>query len=277
MCEVNRLSSKYRKRTMLGIYCIYHLDNSSQKVNSKNDEKLLFYVCKECLSFDFSPFGRPVIESPVLLYINRMPSTFTNKFDEIEHSRGMQKCLVCKLEERVGYDSCMISKSTEEPVYKIKPCVFKLFVKEGKRRNYVGFLCLHCNSVYFKHSFPFFNENSFEQSIIPFDKWNQINKRKEEAIKEYDIINLEKTNPSNKIPKQRLKTWSILQLNKAPEEKIIENVETLGRYRTGITREEIPQKYTLTLENLSLSKYKKAVKIFGSESQKNELISLGYF
>ena len=173
--------------------------------------------------------------------------------------------------------SCMISKSREEPVYKIKPCVFKLFVKEGKRRNYIGFLCLHCNSVYFKHSFPFFNENSFKQSIIPFDIWKEIKRRKEEAIKEYDIINLEKTNPSNKILKQRLKTWSILQLNDPPSNKIIMEFETLGKYPTGIPREEISQKYTLTLENLSLSKYKKAVKIFGTESQKNELISLGYF
>ncbi len=274
MCEVNRLSSKHRKRTMLGIYCLTHSDNSSKKENSQV-EKLLFYVCKECLLFDFSPFGKPVYESVTHLHINRMPSKFTSKFNEIENSRGIQKCLFCGLKERVGCDYRRIDESTEEPDYKIKPCVFKLFVKEGKRRNYVGFLCLQCNSVYFKHNFQFFTKNSFKQSRRPFDIWVEIAKKKRKAITEYKTVSLEETNDSNRIDKQRLKTWNALKLNQPPSNETIE-FDALGMHYTGGMREEIPQRHTLTLENLTLSKYKEAVKRFGTEQQKNELIRLGY-
>jgi hypothetical protein len=46
-----------------------------------------------------------------------------------------------------------LSTNVSEPVYILKNCVFKIFIRGMPRRQYIGFLCTNCKAIYYSPDF----------------------------------------------------------------------------------------------------------------------------
>lgn len=302
-CEANQLSSKkWHKRTLLPIKCLAS-SNSRQK-----SEKLLYYICSECSYYNCDSFGKPVTNLPLNLQTYVIPDHIIEDFEKMVKSRGPQKCLFCKLGEIIDADNEYVEKeeinrlenqlkeehsldikkefeerlgrlkSTRIPIYKIKESVYKLFIKgKPKRRDYVGFLCLNCNAIFYDPGFNYVKWPRTEiRKINPTAPWSKLfNKKMWNELKYHRLKKLE-TNTNNMVEKQELETWHNLEIESPPSPHDIE-IKYLGPVDTGgIPSEPRTDRVTITLENLTIRKAIEAIRKFGSEELKEEFMRLGY-
>lgn len=273
-CETNQLTSKlWHNRTLLPIKCLTYPNKKQEP------EKLIFYICSKCSYYDFENFGRPLTNVPLNLQTFLIPESKLTLFYEIIDSRGQQDCPFCELNELVDYDEKYIDKSkkTSKPVFKIKPSVYKLFIKgdstkNESRRNYIGFLCLNCSAICYDPNFKKVKWSISEvRHINPLRTWNEVYKKKQEMNEEYLELLEVKTTPSNEIEKQKLKVWRKFKVNEPSKNQRIIDIVYLGPQHTGGVREPRSDRLTITLANLTIRQAKKAIKLFGTKRQKEQL------
>jgi len=80
-----------------------------------------------------------------------------------------------------------------------------------------------------------------------------------------------KTTPSNEIEKQKLKVWRKFKVNEPSKNQRIIDIVYLGSQHTGGVREPRSDRLTITLANLTIRQAKKAIKLFGTKRQKEQL------
>ena len=189
-------------------------------------------------------------------------------------------------------------QKTERPIYEIKPCIYKLFTKEpAKRRNYIGYLCLACKAVYYDSNFKEidwkriseqYKQDFEDETINLFAVWNKIYQQKLQKMKEYKKLKEKENLLENKeeikhfelkyaITKQELETWQSLKIKKPPKKQEEISIKYLGpRYTSSGFDIKRPERFSLTLENLTLRKFMHAINDYGSDQQKEELRQFGY-
>jgi len=316
LCDVNQLlSKKHDKRTLASVYYLI----SDQGTDT---EKHFCYICKECSYYDFSNFGRPLTYEALNLQTYIIPDSYSKSFSKLIEPRSSQKCLFCTQDKIINYDyedvykleiedkERMLKldlpdkekeeleneiaklKTTTKPIYKIIPCVYKLFTKQPSRRNYVGFLCLVCNAIYYDTNFKdidwkqaskkYKKDRGIEdRTINPFSTWNKIY---QEKAKEYKKLKKEEKkldpkmfNQNYGIRMQELETWRRLRIKKPPEIQDEISIKYLGPQHTQSGSDAIrPERYDLKLVKLTRRKFIRAIKDYGSEEQKQVLIGMGY-
>ena len=300
-CAVNQLlSKKHNKRTLKSINCLI----TDQE---KDIEKQLFYICSECGYYDFSNFGKPITNEPLNLQTFIIPDSLEESYSKILKPKSSQKCLFCNLENIVSSHAEYVYKSkieekkreieldisdnekkelekqinelqsTTKPIHELKPCVYRLFTKIPKRRNYIGFLCLNCKAIYYDPKFKDidwkriseqYNQIFRSETINPFHAWNEIYQQK---------LKLQERKTPNEIEMQESETWKNFEIEIPPEEQEEISIKFLGPQHTSIGFDtERPERFSVNLENLTLRKAIQVLKKYGSDQQKEELNRLGY-
>ena len=307
LCKVNKPQTKnYNKRTLISISYILGQDS----------EKQIYYICTECGSYDFSNFDNLFLGPHLDLKTYIVHDSYFNSISKMINTPGHQKCIFCKFDKIITYRYEYSNKSEIEeiekelnlnitnnekkkleheikelkksqiPIFETGSCTYKLFTNKPKKRNYIGYLCFACKSIYYNSDFnqidwqrisqPY--NQIFEDEIInPSKVWNEIYQEKQQNAKKYSKLKNEKTNPSNKIEKQEFETWEQFKLPKRPEKNETTLMSLGARHTLDGWDLSRPDRFTVQLDNLTLRNFIKITKQFGSESQKNELISLGYF
>jgi len=321
ICAVNQLlSKKQNERTLKSINCLI----TDQE---KDIEKQLFYICSECGYYDFSNFGRPITNEPLNLQTFIIPNSLEKSYSKMLKPKSSQKCLFCNLENIVSshaeyfYKSEIEKKkkeikldisdnekkelekqinelqSTTRPIYELKSCVYKLFTKIPKRRNYIGFLCLNCEAIYYDPKFKDtdwkriseqYNQIFEDKMINPFHVWNEIYQEKFQKMEEYASLKKEENLLKNievekdfeskhGIRKQELETWENFKIKEPPQEQEEISIKYLGPQHTSIGFNVVrPERFSIKLDNLTLRKAVHVIKNYGSEHQKEELRQFGY-
>jgi len=295
-CDTNLLTTKkWHKKSLLGIKTL---------VYSTELEKLVFYVCSECGYYNFENFGKPITNQPMNLHVYIIQDAFDKDYEKMLKSRGPSNCLYCELKSIIDYDSEFVNKEkieelenrlefsldddqeqlknkienlkrTTKPVYKIKQSVYKLFIKGKPRRGYIGFLCLNCQSIYYDPRFKKVNwQNMNIKKVNPIKPLINVYEKKKELHLEYQKLKKRKTTANNEIRIQELETWENLQVKK-PSKPYDYELKYLGLNYTGGLYEPRTERISLTLENLTIRQIKKAIKLFGTEEQKEEIERLG--
>ena len=301
VCAVNQLlSKKHNQRTLKSINCLI----TDQE---KDIEKQLFYICSECGYYDFSNFDRPITSESLNLQTFIIPDSFEESYSKMLKPKSSQKCLFCNLENIVSSHSEYFYKSeievkkreieldisdnekkelekkifnlqkTSKPIYELKPCVYRLFTKIPKRRNYLGFLCLNCKAIYYDPNFKEiewkrileqYNAVFEDETINPLHAWNEIYEQK---------LKLQKRKTPNEIEIQESETWKNFKIEEPPQEQEEISIKFLGSQHTSIGLDvERPERFSIRLDDLTLRKAVHAIKDYGSKRQKEELRQFGY-
>lgn len=264
-CETNQLGSKkWHKKTLIPIKCLTY-PNSKQE-----PEKQIFYICEICSDHNFENFGKPLTNTPLNLKTYLIPTLKIGLFYQMIESRGPQHCIFCKLNEKVDYDEVSISQNTLKPVYKIKPSVYKLFVKGDPRRDYIGFLCLNCEAIYYDPNFKINWGLQDKRTINPIKPWQEVFEKKQAMDEQYLNFLKEKAVPSQEIERQKAYTWRKFKVEEPPKSEILE-IDFLITYHTGGIYEPRSDRISITLENLTIRQAKKAIKLFGSKQQNESM------
>lgn len=301
LCQVNTpLSKNYNKRTLISVHCLF----------DQGSERQIFYICSECGFYDCSNFGNLLLSPQFDLKNYIIPNSYLDEFHKMIESPIHQKCVFCKFDMVFSHHDEPYRKSEIEsrekelnlnitnnekkrleqeikklknpqiPIFETARCTFKLFTNKPKRRNYIGYFCLACESIYFD---PIFHEIDWEKisqsykneifedaKINPFRVWNKIQEEKQQNTKEYKKLKNEPTGPHNQVDKQKLETWQGFKLPKPPENQEI-TIKSLGLKHTLTGWDTLrPERFSLELKKLTLKKYLLAIEMFGSEEQKEQ-------
>jgi len=296
-CETNSLTKKWHKKSLLGIKTIIYTE-------PKELEKLIFYICSKCGYYNFDNFGKPITNQPLNLHAYIIQDELDKDYEKMLKSRSSTRCLYCQLNSIVDFDDEFINKEKIEdlenklefaldendqeqlkneikylkkntkPIYKIKKSIYKLFIKGKPRRDYIGFLCLNCKSIYYDSAFKKVNwQNMTIEKINPTKPLIEVYEKKAELHLEYQKMVKEKTT-NNAIRKQELETWENLQVKK-PGESSYYQLKYFGPHHTGGSYESRMDRISLTLDNLTIRKAKKIIESFGTKEQKEEIEKLG--
>lgn len=308
-CDTNKIGSKLGKKSLIGINCIL-----SQ--NSKESEKLIFYICKECECYNFDNFGKPLTDEPLNLQTYFIPEFLEGQYQKMFNSRGPQKCLFCTLDKIVSKSSEFIKQNeidkiekeierqekelsfehSDETTLKLRDQLEDYLTKlsELKLTTNPVYTIMPCVYKLFTKGEPRRNHIGFlclQCKAIYYNpnfkdvKWQRVEQKEinplqswNEAYKTRFEIKKKKIDKNNKIEKQEQKTWNSFDITKPPKKEEQESIKILylSPRYTGGIHDFRPRTYSVLLENLTLSKAIKAIKKFGSEHQKEEFRQLGY-
>jgi len=307
LCEINKIGSKLGKKSLIGINCVI-----SQ--NSKESEKLIFYICKECENYNFDNFGKPLTDTPLNLRTYFIPESLDEHFQKIINSHGLQKCLFCTLDKIVSKHEEYVKQDeinkTESKIIKLKKqlefehseSITREFQNQlTKLENNLEQLKSTSKPVYtitpcvyrlFTKGKPRRNHRGFlclQCNAIYYDpnfkdvKWQSVEQRQinplralNEAYKTRLEIIKKKIDKKSVYEKQEQSTWNSFDIPEPPEKQKSINILYIGPRHTGGISDYRPRTYSVLLENLTLNKAIKAIKKYGSDQQKEEFRRLGY-
>lgn len=271
-CDTNYIDSPiYHFKSTLPVY---YLDTDSEKV--------IFDICLCCGKFDFQHFYEFRSHNSLLNILSfRIPSKFLQSFTDMVDSRGDQKCLFCgqdrtiiNYDEPVLNDKGHVKPNTTFPKPAIEKTVYKLFLKsENPRREYIGYLCILCRTLYLLESFGFLplDSHSFKKDVR--ENCRELYEQKKKYDEQLSTLQKKKTKDSTDLRNIAItKTWNNLILYPPFESREIE-FKSLGWLTTNIDlQNRTKTDYKNNLVTLTLRVPEKRaldlIKEYGSEEQK---------